>query len=164
MAQLIEIFPEKVFSRNFQREMQLKVCLFMNAFWWRHNDVMTAPFTVFFCSAATYLNLMKSFEIFFSIVAHLRVRLIAKKYLRPSIQKRINDNNTIFDLKIMVKSGLEKFILKYLHAGRWLFLLLNLWFWALLWNKRKYSPAWRNFKIFFLDHFSPSYLGHKLYF
>ena len=27
----------------------------------------------------------------------------------------------IFGLKMMVKSGLEKFILKSLHAGRWLF-------------------------------------------
>ena len=34
--------------------------------------------------------------------------------------------NTIFGLKIMVKSGLEKNILKSLHAGRLLFLLLNL--------------------------------------
>ena len=45
--------------------------------------------------------------------------------------------NTIFGLKMMVKSGLEKFILKFLHAGRWLFLLLNLWFWTLLWSKEK---------------------------
>ena len=33
--------------------------------------------------------------------------------------------NTIFGLKMMVKSGLEKFILKSLHARRLLFLLLN---------------------------------------
>ena len=32
----------------------------------------------------------------------------------------------------MVQSGLEKTILKSLHAGRWLFLLLNLWFCAKL--------------------------------
>ena len=32
----------------------------------------------------------------------------------------------------MVKNGLEKFILKSLHAGRWLFLLLNLRFFAKL--------------------------------
>ena len=38
--------------------------------------------------------------------------------------------NTFFGLKMMVKSGLEKFILKSLHAGR--FLLLNLSFWTLL--------------------------------
>jgi hypothetical protein len=35
-------------------------------------------------------------------------------------------NDTIFGLKMMVKSGLEKTILKSLHAGRFLFLLLNL--------------------------------------
>jgi hypothetical protein len=40
--------------------------------------------------------------------------------------------NTIFGQKIMVKCGQEKIILKSLHAGRWLFLLLNLSFWALL--------------------------------
>ena len=47
---------------------------------------------------------------------------------------------TIFGLKMMVKSGLEKFILKI-----------------------EIPPAWRNFK-FFLEHFSPSFLGQKLYF
>ena len=33
--------------------------------------------------------------------------------------------NTIFGLKMMVKSGLEKVILKSLHAGRWVFLVHN---------------------------------------
>ena len=33
---------------------------------------------------------------------------------------------TIFGIKMLVKSGLEKFIFKSLHAGRLLFLLLNL--------------------------------------
>ena len=32
---------------------------------------------------------------------------------------------TIFGLKMM-SNGLEKYILKFLHSGRWLFLLLNL--------------------------------------
>ena len=46
--------------------------------------------------------------------------------------------NTIISLKMMVKSGLEKFILKSLHAGPYfLFLLLNLLFVALLWSKVK---------------------------
>jgi len=40
--------------------------------------------------------------------------------------------NTIFRLKMTVKSGLEKFNSKSLHVGRWLFLLLNLSFWTLL--------------------------------
>jgi hypothetical protein len=33
--------------------------------------------------------------------------------------------NKNFDLKMMMKSGLEKSILKSFHAGRWLLLLLN---------------------------------------
>ena len=53
--------------------------------------------------------------------------------------------NTIFGLKMMVKSGLEKFILKSLHAGSSL-------------------PHGGISKLFFLDHFSPSFLGQKLYF
>ena len=39
---------------------------------------------------------------------------------------------TNLGLKMMVKSGLEKFILISLQAGRWLFLLQNFGFWALL--------------------------------
>ena len=33
--------------------------------------------------------------------------------------------NTILHLKMMVKSGLEKFILKSLRAGQWLFLIIT---------------------------------------
>ena len=40
--------------------------------------------------------------------------------------------NIIFGLKMMVKSGLEKFILKSVHVGRWLFLLLSMGLGALL--------------------------------
>ena len=50
---------------------------------------------------------------------------------------------TIFGLKMVVKTGLEKFILKSLHAGRWLFLLLKLRFCAKLnvkWIRRKWLP------------------------
>ena len=50
----------------------------------------------------------------------------------------------IFGLKIMVKSGLEKFILKSLHAGSWSFLFLNLRFSSKLlskMNKKKMDPA-----------------------
>ena len=38
----------------------------------------------------------------------------------------------ISSLKMMVKSGLEKNILKFLHAGKWSFLLQTLGFWILL--------------------------------
>ena len=57
----------------------------------------------------------------------------------------------VFTLKMeMVKSGLEKFFLKFLHAGDYIpsFHKFS--------NKNNYLPAWRDFKKIFLDHFSPS--------
>ena len=57
------------------------------------------------------------------------------------------------------KNALEKFILK---SFQQLFLLLNLWFWALLWGSSLLHRGITN--LFFLDHFSPSFLGQKLYF
>ena len=53
----------------------------------------------------------------------------------------------------------------FFHAGKWLFLLLNLWFSSKVVSKMNYkkmTSEWRNFKNIFLDHFSPSFLGHKL--
>ena len=47
---------------------------------------------------------------------------LTDSYISFTVKMESVSKNTIFDLKIMVKSGLEKFILKYLHAGRWLFL------------------------------------------
>ena len=54
--------------------------------------------------------------------------VLNKSYLSDSDMGFIlkMEKNTIFVLEMMVKSGLEKFILKSLHAGRWLFLLLDL--------------------------------------
>ena len=62
---------------------------------------------------------------------------LTDSYIIFTLEMESASKNTIFGLKMMVKSGLEKFILKSLHAGRCLFLLLNLWFWALLWSKGK---------------------------
>ena len=72
--------------------------------------------------------------------------------------------NTIFGLKMMVKSGLEKFILKSLHAGDYFPLLHKSAQNHKFSNKNNHLPAWRDFTINFLDHFSPSFLGQKLYF
>ena len=47
-------------------------------------------------------------------------------YIVFTLKMESVSKNTIFGLKMMVKSDLEKFISKSLHAGRWLFLLLNL--------------------------------------
>ena len=55
--------------------------------------------------------------------------------------------NTIFGLKMMVKSGLEKFILKSLHAGDYFPLLHKSAQNHKFSNKNNYLPAWRDFKI-----------------
>ena len=76
-------------------------------------------------------------------------------------------NFSISGLKMMVKSGLEKIFLKFLYALTMSFLLLNLYFWPkiLLSEVNSFNRKWwahRGIsKIFFLDHFSPSFLGQK---
>jgi hypothetical protein len=62
--------------------------------------------------------------------------------------------NTIFGLK----SGLEKIFLKFLHAGDYFSSLHKSFQNHKFSNKNKHLPAWRDFKINFLDHFSPSFL------
>ena len=52
-------------------------------------------------------------------------------------------------LKMMMKSGLGKIFLKFLHALTMLFLLLNLYFWSKFSNKNDMVSAWRNFKNIF---------------
>ena len=61
----------------------------------------------------------------------------------------------------MVKSGLEKIFLKFLHAGDYLPLLHKSAQNDKFSNKNNYLPTWRDFKINFLDHFSPPFLGQK---
>ena len=56
---------------------------------------------------------------------------------------------TIFGLKVMVKSGLEKIFLKFLHALTMSFLLLNFDQKYKLSNKNDMVCAWRNFKYTF---------------
>ena len=43
---------------------------------------------------------------------------LTDSYIRFTLKMESVTKNTIFGLKRMVKSGLEKFILKSLHAGR----------------------------------------------
>ena len=54
---------------------------------------------------------------------------------------------TIFGLKMMVKSGLEKIILKFLHAGDHFPLLHKSARNHKFSNKNNHLPAWRDFKI-----------------
>ena len=58
-------------------------------------------------------------------------------------------NFSISGLKMMMKSGLGKIFLKFLHALTMLFLLLNLYFWSKFSNKNDMVSAWRNFKNIF---------------
>ena len=57
--------------------------------------------------------------------------------------------NNIFGLKMMVKSGLEKIFLKFLHAGDYFPLLHKSAQNHKFSNKNNYLPAWRDFKINF---------------
>ena len=57
--------------------------------------------------------------------------------------------NPIFGLKMMVKSGLEKVFLKFLHAGDYFSLLHKSVQNDKFSNKNNYLPAWRDFKITF---------------
>ena len=72
--------------------------------------------------------------------------------------------NTIFGLKTIVKSGQEKIFLKFLHAGDFFPLLHKSAQNHKFSNKNNYHPAWRDFKIYLLYHFSPSFLGQKMVF
>ena len=58
-------------------------------------------------------------------------------------------NLSISGLKMMIKSGIGKLFLKFLHALTMLFLLLNLYFWSKFSNKNEMVSAWRNFKNIF---------------
>ena len=57
--------------------------------------------------------------------------------------------NTIFGPKMMVKSGLEKIFLKFLHAGDYFPLLHKSAQNKRFSNKNNYLPSWRDFKRFF---------------
>ena len=58
-------------------------------------------------------------------------------------------NFSISGLIMMMKSGLGKIFLKFLHALTMLFLLLNLYFWSKFSNKNDMVSAWRNFENIF---------------
>ena len=57
--------------------------------------------------------------------------------------------NTIFGLKMMVKSGLEKIFFKFLHAGDYFSLLHKSVQNHKCSDKNNHLPAWRDFKIIF---------------
>ena len=86
---------------------------------------------------------------------------LTDSYIGFTLKMESVSQNTIFGLKMMVKSGLEKIFLKFLHAEDYFLLLHKSALNHKFSNKNNYLPAWRDFKIIFLDHFSPSFLGQK---
>ena len=64
--------------------------------------------------------------IFHKIVHILNTSYMIVSYIIFTHKMESVSKNTIFGLKMKVKSSLNFFFLKSLHAERWLFLLLNL--------------------------------------
>ena len=89
-------------------------------------------YTFIFCLYSEFLDYLVVHD-----YSKLNTSYLTESYIGFTLKMESVTKYTIFGLKMMVKSGLEKIILKSLHAGRWLFLLLNLWFCALLWSKGK---------------------------
>ena len=53
----------------------------------------------------------------------LNTSYLTDSYICFTLKMKSVSKNTIFGLKMMVKSGLEKFILKSFHVARWLFFI-----------------------------------------
>ena len=73
---------------------------------------------------------------------------LTDSYIVFTLKMESVSKNTIFGPK-MVKSGLEKIFLKFLHAGEYLSLLHKSAQNHKFSNKNNYLPAWRDFKINF---------------
>ena len=57
-------------------------------------------------------------DLIISDLYHVNTSYLTDSYISFTLKMESVSKNTIFGLKMMVKSGLEKFILKSLHAGR----------------------------------------------
>ena len=62
------------------------------------------------------------------MVDNFNMSYLTESYIVFALKMESVSKNTIFGLKMMVKSGLEKISLKYLHALTMSYLLLNLYF------------------------------------
>ena len=70
----------------------------------------------------------------------------------------------IFCLKMMVKSGVEKIFLKFLHVGEYFPLLHKCTQNHKFSNKNNYLPPWRDFKIIFSRQLFTIIFRPKMYF
>ena len=74
----------------------------------------------------------------------LNTSYLTDSYIIFTLKLKSVSKNTIFGPKMMVKSGLEKIFLKYLHFGDYFYKSAQN---HKLGNKNNYLPAWRDFKI-----------------
>ena len=79
----------------------------------------------------------------------LNTSYLTDSYIIFTLKRESVSKNTIFDLKMMVKCGLEKIFLKFLHAGDYFSLLHKSVQNHKFSNKNDHLPAWRDFKINF---------------
>ena len=88
---------------------------------------------------------------------NLNTSYLTDSYIVFTLKMESVSKNTIFGLKMMVKSGLEKIFLKFLHAGDYFSLLHKSVQKIKFSNKNNHLPAWRDFKIF--SNFSCGFLN-----
>ena len=74
---------------------------------------------------------------------------LTDSYIIFTLKTESVPKNTNFGLKMIVKSGLEKIFLKFLHAGDYFSLLHKSVQNHKFSNKNNHLPAWRDFKINF---------------
>ena len=85
----------------------------------------------------------------FFTAAFLNTSHLTNSYIPFTLKMESVSKSTIFGLKMMVKSGLEKICLKFLHARDYFPLLHKSAQNHKFSNKNDYLPAWRDFKINF---------------
>ena len=110
---------------------------------------------------SSYLVFWGGFRKYSLCAICINTSYLTNSYIIFTFKMESVSKNTIFGLKMMVKSGLEKIFLKFLHAGDYFLLLHKCAQIHKFSNKNNYLPAWRDFKIIFLGHFSLSFLGQK---
>jgi len=74
---------------------------------------------------------------------------LTDSYIIFTLKMESVSKDTIFGLKMIVKSGLEKIFLKFLHAGDYFSLLHKSVQNDKIGNKNNHLPTWRDFKLNF---------------
>ena len=102
------------------------------------------------------LNMLKQIfkTLILSFFSPINTSYLTDSYIVFTLKMESVSENTIFGLKMMVKSGLDKIFLKFLQVGDYFFLINKSYLTdlSIFFNLKLES-------VFFLDHFSPPFLG-----